>query len=93
MFIQMDRALFWVGIRTESVNLVSGIAILSGIPNPASNWRPGLVNSRSSYPVRSTTASALLGKPAGTLAYDSDSGVDLLSSTTYVDLLVIRMPT
>ena len=53
---------------------------------------PACVFSCSCYPVWAKTASVLLGVHNETLAYDSDSGVELLSSTTYVDLLVIRIP-
>ena len=90
----MDRLFCWLGISTQSANLDTVSAILSGIQIPAIKLATRLgMCSRSCCPVRAKPASALLGVPAETLAYDSDSGVDLLSSTTYVDLLVIRIPT
>ena len=94
VIIQMDHLLFWLGISTQYANLDTVSAILSGIPIPAIKLanRLGLC-SRSCCTVRAKTASALLGVIVETLAYDSDSGVELLSSTTYVDLLVIRIPT
>ena len=94
LIIQMDRLLFWLGISTQSANLDTVLAILSGIPIPEIKLanRLGLC-SRSCCPFRAKTASALWGVNDETLAYDSDSGVDLLSGTTYVDLLVIRIPT
>ena len=95
LIIQMDSLLFWLGNSTQSAHLVSVVsAILSGIQIPAIKLanRLGLC-SHSCCPVRAKTASALLGVNDETLAYDSDSGVDILSSTTYVDLLVIRIPT
>ena len=68
-------------------------AILSGNQSGNQISEPACVFSRSCYPVWAKTASALLGVHNEILAYDSDSGVELLSSTTYVDLLVIRIPT
>ena len=53
MFIQKDRSLFWVGILTQSVNLVSGVSHTARYKNSGNQTgEPACVLSRSSYPVR-----------------------------------------
>ena len=86
--------MFCLGTLTDSANLVPGISHTARYTNSGNQTgEPACVFSRSCCPVQAKTASALLGVNDETLAYDSDSGVDLLSSTTYVDFLVIRIPT
>ena len=70
MFIQKDRSLFWVGVLTQYVNLVPGINHTVRYTNSGNQiGEPACVLSCSSYPVRSKTASALLGVHNGTLAH------------------------
>ena len=62
--------MFWVGILTQSVNLVSGVSHTARYKNSGNQiGKLACVLSRSSYPVRSKTASALLGVHNGTLAH------------------------
>ena len=70
LFIQKDRSLFWLGILTQSVNLVSGVIHTARYKNSGNQiGEPACVLSRSSYPVRSKTASALLGAHNEILAH------------------------
>ena len=70
MLIQKDPSLFWVGVLTQSVNLVSGVSHTVRYTNSGNQTgEPACVFGRSSYPVRSKTASALLGVHNGTLAH------------------------
>ena len=70
VFIQKDRLLLWVGVLTQSVNLVSGVRHTARYTNSGNQTgKPACVLSRSSYPVQSKTASALLGVHNGTLAH------------------------
>ena len=72
------RSLFWLGILTQSVNLVSGVSHNVRYKNSGNQiGKPACVLSRSSYPVRSKTASALLGVHNGNFCTsESDSGVN-----------------
>ena len=70
VFIQKDCSLFWVGVLTQSVNLVPGISHTAWYTNSGNKTgEPACVLGRSSYPVWSKTVSALLGVHNGTLAY------------------------
>ena len=70
LFIQKDRSLFWLGILTQYVNLVTGVSHTLRYTNSGNKIdEPACVLSRISYPVRSKTASALLGVHNGTLAH------------------------
>ena len=61
--------MFWLGILTQSVNLVSGVSHTVWYTNSGNQiGELACVLSRSSYPVRSKTASALLGVHSGNLA-------------------------
>ena len=62
--------MFWLGVLTQSVNLVSGVSHTVRYTKSGNKiGEPACVLSRSSYPVRSKTASALLGVHNGTLAH------------------------
>ena len=70
LFIQKDRLLFWLGILTQSVNLVSGVSHTVRYKKYGNQiGELACVLSRSSYPVQPKTASALLGVHNGTLAH------------------------